>query len=128
MSVSGRSSLQPVSDTNTNKHFPLLPESCAQTEYYLGRMSSIGCGCRQSELASLGNYAAVAKLLTLQGVQTVAVNMLPSPAMESVECCLHLLQSLGQGKTVGEGIQTVRGTYNSGTVVYGLIAHKAAVK
>ena len=79
-------------------------------------------------MASLGDCVAVAKLLTLQGVQSVAINMLPSPATEPVECCLHLLQNLGQGKTVGEGIQGVRGTYNSGTVVYGLISHKAAVK
>ena len=126
--MSGRNSVQPVSDKNTNKQFPVLPESCAQTDYYLGRMLSNGCGCRHSGLASLGDCAAVAKLLTLQGVQSVAVNTLPSPATESVECFLHLLQSLGQGKTIGEGIQNVRGTYNSGTVVYGLISQKAAVK
>ena len=76
----------------------------------------------------LGNSAAVAKLLSLQGVQSVAVNMHPAPATESVECCLLLLQSLGQSKSVGEAVQSVRGAFNSGTVMYGLISHKAAVK
>ena len=38
------------------------------------------------------------------------------------------MQSLGQSKTVGEGVQSVRGMYQSGTVVYGLVSHKAAVK
>ena len=101
----------------------------SQTLHQVMTMCILAMGemhCRQ--LGSQGDSAAVAKLLTLQGVQSVAVNTLPAPATESVECCLHLLQSLGQSKTVAEGIQSVRGMYRSGTVVYGLILHKAAAK
>lgn len=86
------------------------------------------CGCRTSSTRGLQIGSAVAKLLTLQGVQSVAVNTLPAPATESVECCLQLMQSLGQSKSVGEAVHSARGGSNSGTVVYGLISHKAAVK
>ena len=86
------------------------------------------CGCRKSSTGGLQTGSAVAKLLTLQGVQSVAVNTLPAPSTESVESCLQLMQSLEQSKSVGEAVHNARGGFNSGIVVYGLISHKAAVK
>lgn len=86
------------------------------------------CGCREKRTGDLHAGSAVAKLLTLQGVQSIAVNTLPAPATESVECCLQLMQSLGQCQSVGEAVHSARGGFNSGLVVYGLTSHQAAVK
>ena len=83
---------------------------------------------RKLEGSGLNGSAAVAKLLTMQGAQSVAVNTLPWAATEPAECCLLLLQSLGQSKSVAEAAQTARDVQIGGVVVYGLICHKTAVK
>ena len=94
-----------------------------------GKLTDVSClRSRKLEGSGLSGSAAVAKLLTMQGAQSVAVNTLPVAATESVECCLQLLQGLGQSKSVADAAQTARETQAGGTVVYGLISHKAAVK
>lgn len=72
--------------------------------------------------------ASVAKMLSMQGVQSVAVNSLPSPVLTLPEHCNQLLQGLGQGKSVGEVVHTVGQGAVGGLVVYGLLIHRPASK
>ena len=67
-------------------------------------------------------------MLTMQGVQSVVLHTMPSPVSSSPDCCIQLLQGLGQSKSVGEVVHSVREDSVGGLVVYGMVSHKAVTK
>ena len=64
----------------------------------------------------------------MQGVQSVILQMQPATVLSSVDCCVQLLQSLSQGKSLAESMSALREAGAEAPVIYGLIAHKAALK
>ena len=67
-------------------------------------------------------------MLSMQGVQSVAVTLLPVSVTNLPEQCSQLLQSLGQGKSVAEAVKPAGKDAVGGLVVYGLLTHKVASK
>ncbi|DBA87841.1 TPA: hypothetical protein ACH3X1_004837 [Trebouxia sp. C0004] len=77
---------------------------------------------------SLTSSAGVARMLSMQGVQSVAVTSLPAPLTSLPEQCSQLLQSLGQGKSLAEAVKPAGKDAVGGLVVYGLLSHKVVPK
>ena len=86
-------------------------------------------GCRKlNGCSDLTSTAGIAKMLTMQGVQSIVMNTLPSSVITSPDDCIQFLQGLGQSKSVSEITQSLRDSAAGGLVVYGLTFHKASAK
>ena len=67
-------------------------------------------------------------MLSMQGVQSVAVTLLPVSVTNLPEQCSQLLQSLGKGNSVAQAVKPAGKDAVDGLVVYGLLSHKVASK
>ncbi len=95
--------------------------------YVRHRVQTAASCCRKLS-NSLTSSAGVARMLSMQGVQSVAVTSLPASVTRLPEQCNQLLQSLGQGKSLAEAVKPAGKDAVGGLVVYGLLSHKVATK